>query len=377
MRSAGVRPKAEADGHSHAGIDKDFAAPGGRLQNRLLICEPRKEPHAAVDQNGIVVVYKPAFWTVTTPGNGKEEATIPMKAPRIQRWLINNLGEQYPFLRENPRAGLVHRLDVQTSGPILVATNADTMQEMRCNLRQKMWYKEYVALMHGAVPPKRASGVLNYKLFTQRDRGYGWFTEVNDAKGEDAQTRYEALEAYRCRTLEKGSTQRYTLMRVQLITGRTHQIRVHLAEFARELGLQVRGIVGDYKYLPGEQVKADRRLCQRVFLHAQKLHFPPPANRGPPFRVTCPLPVELRKALAKLEKDERTTAQFKENVKKEPALPVDYDSGGAAAGGTLTSPAMPGPTTKSRCRADGKAVVVAAGTAKARRKCMRKVGNKE
>jgi 23S rRNA-/tRNA-specific pseudouridylate synthase len=301
----------------------------------LLACEPRWEPHAAIERDGIAVVYKPAFWTVTTTSSMKEEAKIQSKSPRLQNWLRENLGERYPFVATNPRAGLVHRLDVQTSGPILIATNENAMEEMRFNLRKHKWYKEYIALMHGAVPPKRACGRLEYKLFTKQDRGQGWWTEVNNKKGEIAITDYQAVEAYIGRDLETTKTQRYTLVRVQIMTGRTHQIRVHLQELARELGFQIRGIVGDYKYLPAFQVKADKRLCQRVFLHAHQLHFPPPKRaRGPPlFKVSCALPAELSRALDRLELDVRTTEMFREHARKsDNALPELETPGGERGG---------------------------------------------
>lgn len=108
-----------------------------------------------------------------------------------------------------------------------------------------MWYKEYLALMHRAVPPTRYCGALEYTHFTKQDRGLGWRTEVNNRTGEYAMTRYEAVEAYRCKNSERVYTQQYTLIRMQLLTGRTQQIRVHLQEFARDLGLPIRGVVGD------------------------------------------------------------------------------------------------------------------------------------
>eukprot|EP00811_Abedinium_folium_P003979 NODE_13660_length_1153_cov_6.248538.p1 GENE.NODE_13660_length_1153_cov_6.248538~~NODE_13660_length_1153_cov_6.248538.p1 ORF type:complete len:297 (-),score=75.96 NODE_13660_length_1153_cov_6.248538:94-984(-) len=238
----------------------------------------------------------------------------------MQTWLMKALGNRYPFLHSNPRAGLVHRLDVQTSGPMLVATRADTFEEMREHLHRKRWYKEYITLMHGAVPPHKGCGVLTYRLLTRQDVGCGWRTEVNNKKGEPAETRYQAIASYRSRPHfdASGPVSRYTLLRVHLVTGRTHQIRVHLAELARELGLQVQGIVGDYKYLPRAQVSIDRSICRRVFLHAQTLEFPPPRSWGQrecrrSLRVQCPLPVELRQGLNRLEKDERTTEMLLKN----------------------------------------------------------------
>lgn len=314
---------------SQLGQHRDLTPPRPRgprhvsLSSRVRFVHPQVEPHAPVDESGIMVVYKPAFWTTTTTTTPEEEQKCHL--PRVQGWLRENRGDTYRFLYDNPRAGLVHRLDVQTSGPVLVGTNQQAFEEMRENLHRHTWYKEYLALMHGAVPPRRCCGSLEYKLFTKQDRGWGWRTEVNAKKGEIAITRYEAVEAYRCESVEKGQTHRYTLVRMQLITGRTHQIRVHLQEFARDLGLPVQGIVGDYKYLPREQVRTDKRICGRVFLHAHRLHFPMPGNKAI-LRVRCPLPPELQRTLSHLELDERLTAQFRERNAKDSLLqPLDYN----------------------------------------------------
>lgn len=142
--------------------------------------------------------------------------------------------------------------------------------------------------------------------------GFGWRTEVNNKKGEHAETRYQALAVFRRRHTESMKTQRYTLMRVRIITGKTHQIRVHLAELARELHLPICGLVGDYKYLPYDQVRADASICSRVFLHAAVLEFPPPRNyNANRVKVHCPLPQELKRTLKKLEKDDTATKKLR------------------------------------------------------------------
>lgn len=291
--------------------------------NVVTVCHPHNKPHAALDQDGVLVLYKPAFWTVTTSGTKKGDRMS--KAPQLQDYLRDTFGKQYPYLVSDFRAGCVHRLDIQTSGPILVGTNEKAFNEMRSGLRTHAWYKEYLALMHGAVPPNRCCGVMDFKLFTKQD-GQGWRTEVNNKKGEAAETRFECITAYRGKSVTGGQSQRFTLVRLQLITGKTHQIRVHLQALAKQLGLPVHGIVGDYKYLPQSQVRNDRRICARVFLHAHRLHFPKPGKGRDAgmHRIICPLPPELQKALNCLQKDERTTEQFRlANRDRSPLTPVE------------------------------------------------------
>eukprot|EP00930_Biecheleria_cincta_P016926 TRINITY_DN13600_c0_g1_i1.p1 TRINITY_DN13600_c0_g1~~TRINITY_DN13600_c0_g1_i1.p1 ORF type:complete len:557 (-),score=60.10 TRINITY_DN13600_c0_g1_i1:322-1992(-) len=223
-------------------------------------CESGEDPKVAVDRNGVLVIYKPAFWTVTVGKDRFKKCTS--CHPKLQDWLRDTLGWQYPFLSSNARAGLIHRLDVQTSGPILVGSNMRAFKHLRMNLHLHNFFKEYVALMHGAIPISKSFGSMDYPLLTFKEGGESR-TQV-DKRGEDALTHYEAIARYRSAT-RHGKTQRYTLVRLQLITGKTHQIRVHLMELAQQLGLKVCGIVSDYKYLPPKIMKLDTQLCSRVF----------------------------------------------------------------------------------------------------------------
>lgn len=263
-------------------------------------CEPRDIPHSVFDRDGVLVVYKPAYWTVTTSGK------CGGRSPPMQSWLRKHLGARHPFLLSDRRAGLIHRLDVQTSGPLLIATRRDTFAHMRQSLHDRKWYKEYITLMHGQLPLERCSGVLTYPLLSKQFCG-GWKTEVCP-EGQAAKTRYHAVAAY-SRTV-RSETRRYTLVRVHLVTGRTHQIRVHLAELARELGLPICGLVGDYKYLQRSQLAEDRRLCTRVFLHERFLEFPAPSAASTKVCVKCPLPRELDRTLSQLKRDDRCTRMF-------------------------------------------------------------------
>eukprot|EP00930_Biecheleria_cincta_P016927 TRINITY_DN13600_c0_g2_i1.p1 TRINITY_DN13600_c0_g2~~TRINITY_DN13600_c0_g2_i1.p1 ORF type:complete len:648 (-),score=92.41 TRINITY_DN13600_c0_g2_i1:414-2357(-) len=289
-----------------------------------ISCDSGEAPNVAVDYNGVLVIYKPAYWTVTT-GKAAFEACR-SKHPKLQDWLRENLGWHYPFLSRNERAGLIHRLDVQTSGPILVGSNPAAFKHLRNNLHQHNFFKEYVALMHGAIPIRKSYGSMDYPLLTKKE-GVGWRTVV-DRRGEEALTHYEALAGYKS-ALGHGKTQRYTLVRLQLITGKTHQIRVHLMELAQQLGLKVHGIVGDYKYLPPKTLKLDTRLCRRVFLHCWRLHFPMPGLYGgdeETCKVRCNLPVELQNALKRLDLDEGLTAGYRKTNAYNNIMPRDEGS---------------------------------------------------
>lgn len=180
--------------------------------------------------------------------------------------------------------------------------------------------------MHGAIPVRQSYGSMNYPLLTLKEGG-GWRTVV-DRRGEESLTHYEAIAGYKI-AQGHGKIQRYTLVRLQLITGKTHQIRVHLMELAQQLGLKIHGIVGDYKYLPRKNLKLDTRLCRRVFLHCWRLHFPMPGSYNgdeDKCKVRCNLPVELQTCLKKLDLDKVLTAGYRKHNAYNNLMPKEEGS---------------------------------------------------
>lgn len=269
----------------------------------------RQVPYVVFEQSGVLVVYKPPHWTMTTT----------MEMPRktsIQAWLGDSLGHYYPYLQEDPlQAGLVQRLDVETSGPVVVATRSETFRKMWQLRSAGHFYREYVALLHGALPARHSCGTLEYSLNT-RHRS----SKVSERHGQPARTRYQAVAAFSRRAgggappaagaPAGGAARCYTLLRVRILTGRLHQIRVHLRELARRLGLPVCGLVGDYKYLPRAELLRDREFCPRVFLHARVLRFPLPGQRRELCRISCELPLDLTRVLRELTPNDELTAEF-------------------------------------------------------------------
>jgi len=235
-----------------------------------------------------------------------------MEMPRntsVQAWLGDSFGNFYPYLQQDPlQAGLVQRLDVETSGPVVVATRPDTFRKMWQLRSAGHFYREYVVLLHGKLPIKHCYGTLDYNLNTRRR-----CSKVSERHGQPAKTRYQAIAAYTRKTSRdnpQSRTSNYTLLRVRILTGRLHQIRVHLREFARRLGLPVCGVVGDYKYLPRAELLKDREFCPRVFLHARVLRFPLPGKNRRLCRICCELPVDLMRVLRALTPHEELTAKL-------------------------------------------------------------------
>jgi 23S rRNA pseudouridine1911/1915/1917 synthase len=170
------------------------------------------------------------------------------------------------------RAGLVHRLDRDTSGLLVVAKSEDVHRALKEQLAERDVSREYTALVVGR-PPAR-SGTIDAPI--GRDRAVRTRNSTDTDVPREARTHFELVEALR----------RHTLLRVHLETGRTHQIRVHLQAIGHP-------IVGDAEYgAPG----ADPLGLERQFLHAARLGFTHPVT-GEAVVCTSPLPADLVAAL--------------------------------------------------------------------------------
>jgi 23S rRNA pseudouridine1911/1915/1917 synthase len=182
-----------------------------------------------------------------------------------------------------PRPGIVHRLDKQTSGLIVVAKNDVTHRKLSEMFAGRQVHKTYVALVHGwmaedegtiALPIAR-DAVRRIRMTTRR------------AGGRSAISHWKVLERI------DGVWGKFTLVEVRIETGRTHQIRVHM---------QAKGhpVVGDYLYgapraikrAGAKNVEQEELALARNFLHAQRLELTHPRT-GEPLRLRAELPAEL------------------------------------------------------------------------------------
>ena len=168
------------------------------------------------------------------------------------------------------RAGIVHRLDRDTSGLLLVARDEETLRRLQAQLRRRRIRRTYTALVRGR-PPSRTGRI---EAAIGRDRRDPTRQSLDTDRPRDAVTRFELLEALPERSL----------LRVTLETGRTHQIRVHMAAIGHP-------VVGDRVYGHGAELGLDRQ-----FLHAAELAFTHPMS-GEPIEVSAPLPPDLEAAL--------------------------------------------------------------------------------
>lgn len=212
----------------------------------------------AYEDEHLLVVDKPAG-VVVHPARGHATGTL---AQALARRAVGG--------DEPGRAGIVHRLDRDTSGLLVVAKNEEVHRALKALLASRRLRREYLALVDGH-PPAR-SGTIDAPI--GRDRRDRLKVSIDTDHPRTARTHFE-VEQF----LHESS-----LLCVRLETGRTHQIRVHLAAIGHP-------VCGDPLY--------GRAQCydlERQFLHAQRLSFPHPIG-GSPVDVTSPLPADLKAAL--------------------------------------------------------------------------------
>jgi 23S rRNA pseudouridine1911/1915/1917 synthase len=171
------------------------------------------------------------------------------------------------------RAGIVHRLDRDTSGLLVVAKTEDAYAELARQLRAREVTREYLALVSGQ--PEAQSGTIDAPI--GRDRARRTVVSTRSDRPREAVTRFEVLERLPASAL----------LRVRLETGRTHQIRAHLAAIGHP-------VCGDPQY--GGRACGRELGLERQFLHAERLMFSHPRTGASMLCESKP-PVDLRRAL--------------------------------------------------------------------------------
>jgi 23S rRNA pseudouridine1911/1915/1917 synthase len=221
----------------------------------------------------IIVINKPSNLTVH-PGAGNHDGT-----------LLNGLLMHEPSLTDLPRAGIVHRLDKDTSGLMVIAKTTIAQNTLIEMIKNRDVTRIYLALTWGQTP-------LHFSVDAPIGRHKTKRTQMTvTPAGKTARTHFEALEHF----------DHFTLLRCKLETGRTHQIRVHLLykDFP---------IVGDSTY--HKKIRLSKpiaeihqraiQLMQRQFLHAHQLAFSHPITNEP-LKFTCSLPQQLQTILDQLK----------------------------------------------------------------------------
>lgn len=206
----------------------------------------------------LLVVNKPAG-LVVHPAAGHAQDTLVNALVASVSDLSMGFGEQRP--------GIVHRLDKDTSGLLVVAKNDKTQEGLAAQFQQKSVHRVYNALVFGA--PKEPSGSCRSHLIRHPKDRKKFCTEriheLSSAKGKLAITHYQLLKPFSCGL---------SLIECRLETGRTHQIRVHLSELGHPLiGDKVYGSERRAKNLKSTRLRGLIRRLNRVGLHAMELGF--------------------------------------------------------------------------------------------------------
>ncbi|HSD55423.1 MAG TPA: 23S rRNA pseudouridine(1911/1915/1917) synthase RluD [Burkholderiales bacterium] len=205
----------------------------------------------------IVVIDKPAG-LVVHPGAGNWQGT-----------LLNALLHHFPRLSGVPRAGIVHRLDRDTSGLLVVAKTVEAHTNLVRQLAARTVKREYLAIVHGRVAGDGAIDAPIGRHPVARTR------MAVTARGREARTRYRVVERFDAATI----------LAVSLETGRTHQIRVHMRAIGHPL-------VGDPTYGKHGSAAGPLASFPRQALHAARLGLVHPVT-GAPWEWESPLPADL------------------------------------------------------------------------------------
>ena len=255
---------------------------GGELVSLQVVLEtqshdaPEDIPLSVLYQDADVIVLDKPAGLVVHPGAGNPGGT-----------LVNALLHFDPALAALPRAGIVHRLDKDTSGVMVVARTLPAHTSLVAQLSERDVHRQYLAIVMGALV---SGGSISAPIDRHpRDRVRMAVRE----DGRDATTHYRLRERYRA----------HTALECRLETGRTHQIRVHMQHLKHP-------ILGDPLYggalkLPkgaSDELVGVLRGFRRQALHAEILEFAHPVS-GAPVRCTAPVPEDMQQLMRALRQD--------------------------------------------------------------------------
>lgn len=224
--------------------------------------------HIVYEDDDLIVINKPAGLLVHKHDGAMDEPTV-----------VDALLERNPeiaHIGDNPiRPGIVHRLDKDVSGLMVIAKTQTAFQSLKEQFQNRSIYKEYLALVYGELP--KDHDVIDLKIARSKARGR-MVARPSSQEGKEAKTEYDVLKRYKNRTY----------VRVILHTGRTHQIRVHFRAIDHP-------IVGDTLYKKSRMKNIKPVELGRLFLHASKLRLR--LMNGKEKTFTEPLSDELKKLL--------------------------------------------------------------------------------
>jgi len=264
------KPKDKALGGDSIKINVEFTEPTGDFNE----CQPEDIPLTIVYEDDQVLVLNKPAGMVVHPGAGNREHT-----------LVNALLHHAPDLHHLPRAGIIHRLDKETTGLLIVAKTLTAHTALIRQMQAREIQRHYITLVQGHV----ISGGVIDTGFSRHPRNR--LKMAVSGQGRQAITHYLVKKHY----------QNFTLLDVTLMTGRTHQIRVHMAHINHP-------VVGDPLYggrmrFPanaGDELRTILQQFKRQALHACSLELYHP-NTEEILTLTAPLPDDFKYLLNALD----------------------------------------------------------------------------
>ncbi|MGT2637688.1 RluA family pseudouridine synthase [Streptococcus ratti] len=233
-------------------------------QEEILDCPPQDLPFDIIYEDADVAVVNKPQGMVVHPSAGHPSGTL------VNALLFHI--KDLSTINGVVRPGIVHRIDKDTSGLLMIAKNDRAHQFLADELKEKKSLRQYLAIVHGNLPNDR--GVIEAPIGrSDKDRK----KQAVTAKGKPALTHFQVVERL-------GD---YTLVKLTLETGRTHQIRVHMAYIGHPLA-------GDPLYAPKKTLKG-----QGQFLHAETLAFTHPVT-GQLMRFSAEVPAIFQETLEQL-----------------------------------------------------------------------------
>jgi len=229
-------------------------------------------PQVIYESEDFVVINKPA-------GMAVHPARQPQGVTLVD-WLL----ARYPEMTKvgddlRTRPGIVHRLDKDTSGVILVCRTQEAFAYFKKQFQEQRIKKTYLALVHNFLKSK--SGLINKPLGLKKG------TIKRTVHGRGTKMIKEAITRYKVKGLIRANKSPFSLLEIEPLTGRTHQIRVHLASIGHP-------VVGDRLYGKGSRklkISNQEKTPPRLFLHAESLEFTTPS--GQRLKVAADLPADL------------------------------------------------------------------------------------
>jgi 23S rRNA pseudouridine1911/1915/1917 synthase len=249
--------------------------------------------HVVYEDDDLAIINKPAGMMVHAGAGATEDQ-------RNRGTLVNALLHHFATLSAvggETRPGIVHRLDKETSGLIIVAKNDDAHRKLAAQFAKHEVKKTYIALVHGW--PKKDHATISASI--SRDPVRRVRMTTRGSGGREAVSHYTVLRRF------ESDFGKFTLVEVKIDTGRTHQIRVHMASLGHP-------VVGDVLYGAPREIRARRGRATdegaalslaRNFLHAAQLELIHPRT-GEKIALRSPLPAELQAFLATIKGDVAT-----------------------------------------------------------------------